>query len=643
MIRPGNSQTSIDTHAARRLYAIVVLMLASFETAGGEAAATGERAETASLCRGQVRRGPRDGVLSGGLNVLANHGPVTQNKHADLPLILQGQVFERGFYCHAPSRIAIRLPGPGKSFSARVGINSNYMTRPGRGSIICSVHVAGREAYRSDVLRRDAGGPRLRSIWAVPKISCCRSKTRGTAFPATRRRGSSTASRLRTGARCGSVICRCDGPTAVRTRRSLLFVRLRRPAVGRSPARLDRPARKPPARRRADRARRGVPRPQSGLSLRCVGIEYRDFRRSSGRSISRTPAEAETPISSSNLQALELLHQRTSASEYRAAPTKRRRLLADELPAARDAACRPNSKHRFAPAGGRPTNGAFPYFNIEWPGEGAHRRGRLARPVGRRRSRATTERRSAGAGGPGADPLQAAARRGGAHAAGRAAVLEGRPDPRAERLAPLDARPQRARGPGGKPPPPPAVRLQRRLLPGDGQVQRGERDAVHRPLPRGAIDARLLVDGRRLVPLRRRLAQGRHLGGRSRAVPPRPAGDQRPRARQGHEADRLVRAGAGRAGTWLAENHPEWILGGAERRPAGPRQSRRPATWLDRPRRRTDHRAGHRPLPPGLQHGPARLLAGERRARTARASPRSATSRATWPTGTSCSAGTPTC
>jgi alpha-galactosidase len=30
----------------------------------------------------------------------------------------------------------------------------------------------------------------------------------------------------------------------------------------------------------------------------------------------------------------------------------------------------PKSEHRLAPTGGRPTNRGFPYFNIEWPGEG---------------------------------------------------------------------------------------------------------------------------------------------------------------------------------------------------------------------------------------------------------------------------------
>ena len=62
------------------------------------------------------------------------------------------------------------------------------------------------------------------------------------------------------------------------------------------------------------------------------------------------------------------------------------------------------------------------------------------------------------------------------------------------------------------------------------------------------------------------------------------------------------------AGTWLATNHPEWLLGGKDGGLLEPGQRPGPAL-ADRPRRQTAHRAGHRPLPPGLQHGPARLLA----------------------------------
>ena len=63
-----------------------------------------------------------------------------------------------------------------------------------------------------------------------------------------------------------------------------------------------------------------------------------------------------------------------------------------------------------------------------------------------------------------------------------------------------------------------------------------------------------------------------------------------------------------RAGTWLAENHPEWILGGAK---GGLSEPGQPGSLgvAGRSRRQAARRAGHRSLSPGLQHRSARLLA----------------------------------
>src|SRR5512137_2123083 len=65
------------------------------------------------------------------LVVLANHGPVLKNARAGKPLRLAGQDYTRGLLGHAPSQIRIRLPGPGRSFTALVGIDSNEQTSGG--------------------------------------------------------------------------------------------------------------------------------------------------------------------------------------------------------------------------------------------------------------------------------------------------------------------------------------------------------------------------------------------------------------------------------------------------------------------------------------------------------------------------------
>ena len=95
------------------------------------------------------------------------------------------------------------------------------------------------------------------------------------------------------------------------------------------------------------------------------------------------------------------------------------------------------------------------------------------------------------------------------------------------------------------------------------------------------------------------------------------------------------------AGTWLADKHPEWVLGGKSGGLLNLGNAR-PGNWL------TDHvdklidRAGHRSLPPGLQHGPAGASGGRNDAAGPAGHHRdSGTSPATSPTGTNCAGGIP--
>jgi alpha-galactosidase len=90
---------------------------------------------------------------SPGLTVVANHDPVAKNARHGKPLHLGAQPFTRGLYCHAPSKIVVRLPGPGAAFSALVGVDSNEQTSGGRGSVEFHVQVGTNTLFRSGVLR----------------------------------------------------------------------------------------------------------------------------------------------------------------------------------------------------------------------------------------------------------------------------------------------------------------------------------------------------------------------------------------------------------------------------------------------------------------------------------------------------------
>ena len=96
------------------------------------------------------------------LVVLANHGPVCKNARGDRPMHLGEKEYTRGLYCHAPSKIIVRLPGAGGRFTAIVGVDTNDQTSGGRGSVDFSVHVGAAEKFRSGVMREGMPGKPVR-------------------------------------------------------------------------------------------------------------------------------------------------------------------------------------------------------------------------------------------------------------------------------------------------------------------------------------------------------------------------------------------------------------------------------------------------------------------------------------------------
>ena len=66
--------------------------------------------------------------------------------------------YSRGLYCHAVSKVDVRLPGPGKSFTAVVGLDHNDDTAHGKGSVIFTVKVKDKVAFQSEVMRYGTPG-----------------------------------------------------------------------------------------------------------------------------------------------------------------------------------------------------------------------------------------------------------------------------------------------------------------------------------------------------------------------------------------------------------------------------------------------------------------------------------------------------
>ena len=136
---------------------MVLIGLAALAATGGGAAMQARGAMPAQHEMAMARQwaGARFGGVvhdlsdAPGIRVAANYGAVQANARAGRPLNVGGHRSSSGFYCHAPSRLVVRLERPGKRFRARVGVDSNDQTSGGRGSVVFSVRAGGRTLWKS--------------------------------------------------------------------------------------------------------------------------------------------------------------------------------------------------------------------------------------------------------------------------------------------------------------------------------------------------------------------------------------------------------------------------------------------------------------------------------------------------------------
>ena len=320
-----------------------------------------------------------ESVATPGLLVRANHGLVQADGRGAGPLNVGGKTHTRGLYCHANSLIEVRLPEPGARFAAVVGVDSNPQTSGGRGSVVFSVKVGDREAFKSDLLREGAppcdvnvnlGGATTFTL-AIGDggdgISCDQSDWAEAKVTLT----------------SGKELWLSDLPFIEETsgQPPISFVYGGQPSATLLPTW--------PRRDETKALAEGLTRntitwtdPKTGLEVRCVSTEYRDFPVVEWTAYFRNSGAADTPVLEA-IQGLDLaLKQETDDHSI--------------LHCIKGDSCTPDSyepfdvaltsgvSRSFAPVGGRPTNGEFPYYNLQrgasgmiiaigWPGQWASR------------------------------------------------------------------------------------------------------------------------------------------------------------------------------------------------------------------------------------------------------------------------------
>jgi len=108
--------------------------------------------------------------------------------------------------------------------------------------------------------------------------------------------------------------------------------------------------------------------PQTGLEVRCVAVEYSDFPVVEWTVYLRNAGKEDTPILES-VQALDARIERAQDGEFVLHHYRGDTCKAD-LYEPLERRLTPQTTERFAPAGGRGTNHAFPYYNLRMPDGG---------------------------------------------------------------------------------------------------------------------------------------------------------------------------------------------------------------------------------------------------------------------------------
>jgi hypothetical protein len=138
---------------------LTALLLARVTVTRAIEVTPGEMAEARCWVAAKFQGMAQGDSAEAALVVLANHDPVLRNTRGEgRPLTIGKVTYARGFYCHAVSRVVVRLPRSGKTFSAVAGVDSNPQTDGGRGSVVFAVEISDKKTFRSQLMREGMAG-----------------------------------------------------------------------------------------------------------------------------------------------------------------------------------------------------------------------------------------------------------------------------------------------------------------------------------------------------------------------------------------------------------------------------------------------------------------------------------------------------
>ncbi len=305
-----------------------------------------------------------------GLVVVANHDPLQLNSRNGKPMKLGHTQYTRGLYCHAVSRIHVRLPGPGKTFMAVAGVDNNADTWGSRGSVVFSVNVGEKEAFRTAIMRGGEPGVPVEVDLAGAEEFFLDVSDAGDGIACDQADWADARVALADGSELwlGEMPIVDEQERGFTTDPFFSFVYDGKHSSDLLPEwKFERQSKKLDANR--TQWTLTWTDPKTMLEVRCVAVEYSDFPTVEWTIYFKNTGKANTPILS-DIQAIDTRFERGSNGEFVLHHNKGTFVRPDDFEPL-TTVLGPDAKQRFVPPGGRPCGAVWPYFNIEKPGGGA--------------------------------------------------------------------------------------------------------------------------------------------------------------------------------------------------------------------------------------------------------------------------------
>lgn len=345
--------------------AVALVLLA--ELARAASVAPQEMAEARQWAAAKLEGTQEVKPVEPGLVVLANYKEVQRNARDGQPLKIGDAQFTRGLFCHAPSRIVVHLPGPGATFTTVVGIDCNGSY--GGGSVVFVVEANGKVAARSKLMLRGEPGAAMRVDLGGARDFVIAVTDGGDNFNSDQASWADAKVTLADGREVwlGDLPLLAGGRPSYTSEPPFSFSFGGQPSSELLKTWTTRRSAKELDAARTEHTLIFID-PKTGLEVRWAAIEYKSFPTVEWTLHFKNTGTKDTPILS-EIQALDTRLEQSVSGEYRLHHSKGTFVRADDFEPL-TTPLEPGRTLRFAPPGGRPLGQVFPYYNVEGSGEG---------------------------------------------------------------------------------------------------------------------------------------------------------------------------------------------------------------------------------------------------------------------------------